>query len=155
MRALVRPFGGEGECAARVRRLHRLVLERLVVPCLVELVVVAQAELRDEVRDDAKEAIVVEEAILDQLVHPVRAQWCERAVHLDDEASARGLERHLERVGRGTRHDGAGRPWRIAAGGGNDECKGGRKRREPAGGGGWTVRRVAGGRGREITVFPP
>merc|ERR1719326_2084137 len=73
-RAGARPGGSEGEITALVRDLHRVVLQAVVAHRLVLRRVPGEAKLDDEVRDDAKEARVVPNFIVQFGLEPLDAE---------------------------------------------------------------------------------
>ena len=62
--------------------------------------IAVDAELHHEALDDAEEARVVEEAVLDEIVEAVGADRRPVAMHLDDEAALARVELHLVDGGR-------------------------------------------------------
>ena len=85
---VVRVFGpavANTTVPALVALLHRIVLDVGVLPNRVDRGIGGQSELNDEVRHDAEERGVGEEAVPHQVVEAVRPDRRPIAMHLDDE----------------------------------------------------------------------
>src|SRR4029079_15534583 len=81
----VRPGHRIGDKAAPVALFHRVSLDTRLPPRRRYLRIAADAELHHEARDHAKEAAVVGEAVLDEIVEAVGAVRRPVAVYFDDE----------------------------------------------------------------------
>ena len=65
--------GGEGDRAGAIRFLDRIVFEIGAAPGVIYLGMSAEAELNDEIGDDAKERGAIEEIVLGEIVETVCA----------------------------------------------------------------------------------
>src|SRR5208283_1359814 len=88
----VGPRGGKGDEATLVGLLDRIVRDAGVAPDCVHLALTVDTPLHHEALDHAKEANVVEVAVLDQIEESVRTLRRPIPLHLDHEAALRGGE---------------------------------------------------------------
>ena len=79
----------------------------------VSRVIGERPELDDELRDHPKERIVVEQAVVHQLVQPIDAVRGPDAVCLDDEHAARRLKRDAKGIRRRSGRKGRSRCWLL------------------------------------------
>src|SRR5262245_7745584 len=101
-RARVGPGGGEGDRAALIAVLYRIVLDVGVTPDGGDVGIAVDAELHHEALDHAEEARVVEKSVLDQIVEAIGALRRPVAMNLDHErAFARVEFRLVDRGGLG------------------------------------------------------
>ena len=88
----VGPRGGKSDEATLVRLLDRIVRDVGVAPDRVHFALTVDTPLHHEALDHAKEANVVEVAVLDQVEEPVCTLRCPVPLHLDHEVALRGGE---------------------------------------------------------------
>jgi hypothetical protein len=92
--------GGEGDRAGAIRFFDWIVFEIGAAPGVIYLGMSAEAELNDEIGDDAKESGAIEEIMFGEIVETVCAKRCPCARDFYGEVAGGGFEFHLESFGR-------------------------------------------------------